>query len=275
MIRPRSVSQLCVNRHCCDRKSGRPYCEKDLQALLREIGRSNWLVSFLRQLHSRSDKRSRNVGDLPPTKCGHHANNEHLSKTMSSSLFIRPASYSQNPSKHSKENFLTEVLAYLINNDRVFRRLFVHHLIPDKRMQRRFEQASALPQQTIAKGIVDLTFPRLLHQCCGSWFLSKRVLFFIIVNQLQGCHIPNRAVRPLFVVFPPLRFNHELRFLQREKPVLVQALVPELAVEAFDNRILDRFARLNKVQVLAVPGCPRIQDRASEFGTVVWDQPQC
>lgn len=75
---------------------------------------------------------------------------------MSESLFTRLASYSQNPNKHSIENFLTEVLAYLINSDFVFRRTFVRHVIPDRRMQRGFKYASALPQQTIGRGIVDL-----------------------------------------------------------------------------------------------------------------------
>ena len=75
---------------------------------------------------------------------------------MAETLFTRLAAYSQNPSKRSIENFLTEVLAYLINNDRVFRRVFVRLIIPDRRMQRGFAQASALPQQTIGRGIVDL-----------------------------------------------------------------------------------------------------------------------
>jgi hypothetical protein len=75
---------------------------------------------------------------------------------MKESLFTRLASYSQNPNKRSNENFLTEVLAYLINNDRVFRRAFVHHIIPDGRIQRGFARASALPQQTVGRGIVDL-----------------------------------------------------------------------------------------------------------------------
>ena len=75
---------------------------------------------------------------------------------MEESLFTRLATYSQNPIKRSIENFLTEVLAYLINNDRVFRREFVRQIILDRRMQRGFALASALPQQTIGRGIVDL-----------------------------------------------------------------------------------------------------------------------
>src|SRR5438445_6849731 len=75
---------------------------------------------------------------------------------MSESLFTRLTSYSQNPRKRSIENFLTEVLAYLINNDDVFRRTFIRLVISDRRMQRGYADASALPQQTIGRGIVDL-----------------------------------------------------------------------------------------------------------------------
>lgn len=75
---------------------------------------------------------------------------------MPESLLTRLASYSQNPNKRSIENFLTEVIAYLINTDRVFRRTFVTHVIPDSRMRKGFRFASALPQQTIGRGIVDV-----------------------------------------------------------------------------------------------------------------------
>jgi len=71
----------------------------------------------------------------------------------------------------------------------------------------------------------------------------------MVVDELQGCHIPYGAVRPLFIVFPPPGFNHELRFRQRQKPVLAETLIPKFAVEAFEKRILDRFARLNEVEM--------------------------
>jgi len=63
---------------------------------------------------------------------------------------------------------------------------------------------------------------------------------------------PYHAVRPLLIVFPPPGFNLALRFLQRQQPVLVEALIPKLAIEAFDQGILDRFPWLNKVEVHAV-----------------------
>jgi hypothetical protein len=48
---------------------------------------------------------------------------------MSETLFTRLAAYSQNPAKKSLENFATEVLAYLINSDHTFRRVFLSHII--------------------------------------------------------------------------------------------------------------------------------------------------
>ena len=75
---------------------------------------------------------------------------------MPASLFTRLVSYSQNPYKLSIENFLTEVLAHLVNTDRAFRQKFVELVIPDRRMRRGFANASALPQQTLGRGIVDL-----------------------------------------------------------------------------------------------------------------------
>jgi hypothetical protein len=75
---------------------------------------------------------------------------------MCSSLFSRLASYSQNPNKKSIENFTTEVIAYLINNDKVFRGTFLRQVIPDRRVRRGFSGATALPQQRFDHGIVDL-----------------------------------------------------------------------------------------------------------------------
>ena len=51
----------------------------------------------------------------------------------------------------------------------------------------------------------------------------------------------------MVVVDPPLRdFVSCIR--QAQEPVLVEAAVPELAVEAFDERILRRLVRLDKGQ---------------------------
>jgi hypothetical protein len=88
----------------------------------------------------------------------------------------------------------------------------------------------------------------------------------------MGCQIPDATVRPLFIVLSSPGFNHELRFLQRQKPVLVETFIPKLAVEALDKRILHRLPRLNEVQVHPMLGGPGIQGRPGEFRPVVQDQ---
>ncbi|MGA2137931.1 MAG: hypothetical protein ABSH14_03625 [Verrucomicrobiia bacterium] len=77
---------------------------------------------------------------------------------MSYNLLVRLEGYSQNPIKRALENFTTEVMAYLINEDSVFRREFVRHVIPDGRLARGFSRASAKTQQEFdfRTGIVDL-----------------------------------------------------------------------------------------------------------------------
>ncbi len=75
---------------------------------------------------------------------------------MKETLFTRLASYSQNPDKQSLENFTTEVLVYLINNDRKFRGIFVGHIIRDGRIRRRFKNALADSQHSFGNGIVDI-----------------------------------------------------------------------------------------------------------------------
>jgi len=75
---------------------------------------------------------------------------------MAETLFTRLASYSQNPAKQSLENFTTEVLVHLINRDKVFRRIFINHIIRDGRILRRFKSATAESQQCFGNGIVDI-----------------------------------------------------------------------------------------------------------------------
>ncbi len=72
-------------------------------------------------------------------------------------------------------------------------------------------------------------------------------LVLIGFDELLGCHIPNGAVRPLLIVFLPPRFDHELRFLERHKPVLIEAFIAKLAVETLDKRVLRGFPWLNEV----------------------------
>jgi hypothetical protein len=88
----------------------------------------------------------------------------------------------------------------------------------------------------------------------------------MVRNELLRCHSSDRAVCPLLVIFLPPRFDDELRFLQRYKPVSIETLIPELAIKAFDEGVMHRFARLNKVQVHAMLRRPGIQGRAGDSG---------
>src|SRR5690349_12740305 len=74
---------------------------------------------------------------------------------MPESLFTR-LGLQPKPYKTQRREFLTEVLAHLVNTDRVFRETFVEVVIPNRRIRRGFKDVIALPQQTLGRGIVDL-----------------------------------------------------------------------------------------------------------------------
>ncbi len=94
----------------------------------------------------------------------------------------------------------------------------------------------------------------------------------MVTNELLGCNIPNCAVRPFFIVFPPPRLHHKLRFLQRHKPVFVETFIPKLAVETLDERILYWLPGLNEVQMHAMLRRPGIECHSREFRPVIQDQ---
>jgi hypothetical protein len=50
--------------------------------------------------------------------------------------------------------------------------------------------------------------------------------------------IPQAAVRPYRIVIHSPGFNDPRRIVQADEPVLIQAFVPDLPVEAFDERVL-------------------------------------
>lgn len=79
----------------------------------------------------------------------------------------------------------------------------------------------------------------------------------MVMNELHGRHISNGTVRPLFIIFSAPGLNHDLRLLYGQKPVLVQALISKLAVEAFNKCVLDRLPRLDEVQPHPVLTGPR------------------
>ena len=74
------------------------------------------------------------------------------------------------------------------------------------------------------------------------------------------------------LIFSAPGFNHNLGFLQGQKPVLGQALTQKLPIEALDKGVLHRLPRLNEVQVHAILRGPGSQRDASELRIVVENQ---
>src|SRR5262249_56004223 len=73
------------------------------------------------------------------------------------------------------------------------------------------------------------------------------------------------------VVIDPPRLDPRARIVAVEKPVLVEALVTELAVERFDEGIVDRFTGSDEMQLNAILVRPRVERAAGKFGAVVCD----
>ena len=78
-------------------------------------------------------------------------------------------------------------------------------------------------------------------------------------------------MRPYLVVILPPDLDLMLGFVQCHKPVLVEALVAKLAVEALDEAILDRFARPDEIQPDTAPVRPGVQSSSGKFRPVVQD----
>src|SRR4029077_16220320 len=72
------------------------------------------------------------------------------------------------------------------------------------------------------------------------------------------------------VVIHPPGFNHLPCVLQIHEPVLVQAFIAELPVEALDERILCGLATLDEMQRHLVLIRPLIHDATGKLGSVVY-----
>ena len=73
---------------------------------------------------------------------------------------------------------------------------------------------------------------------------------------------------PLVVIRSPL-FTHASRFFKADEPVLAQALVTELPVEALDVAVLHRLSRINEAQRDTTLGRPLIHRLTGELRPVV------
>jgi len=84
-----------------------------------------------------------------------------------------------------------------------------------------------------------VTPPRLLdHFEVQKSRLVDRFGFVANRPQIHLRLLAQRAVRPIFVVVLAPVFNRLPRVSDGEKPILIQALLPQSAVEAFDESIV-------------------------------------
>src|SRR4029450_8688589 len=81
-----------------------------------------------------------------------------------------------------------------------------------------------------------------------------------------------RAMRTQGVVIDAPRFDQRAGFGDARKPVLVQAFVAKLPVEAFNKGVLDRLARSDEAQLHAADVGPGVEGAAAEFRAVVHHQ---
>src|ERR671919_2010254 len=96
----------------------------------------------------------------------------------------------------------------------------------------------------------------------GRWSCSSR-------HELVRREIVEARMRPHFVVVPPPCFDDHLRLGARTEPFEAQALVAELAVEAFRDAILPRLAGLDQRRADALRDDPGQQRLGYELRSVV------
>ena len=81
-------------------------------------------------------------------------------------------------------------------------------------------------------------------------------------------------MRPLLVVINAPSFTDIARFSQAGEPMPIQTLITELPIEALNESVLHRLARINEAQRNATHGRPLIQRLARELWPVVHDDVQ-
>src|SRR5437899_6914589 len=86
---------------------------------------------------------------------------------------------------------------------------------------------------------------------------------------LQRGKVAERAVGPAPIVIHPPVLDEPPSVSEGEKPMLVQALVSEPAVEALDEGVLNGLARLDEVQPHAPLLGPLVQHQAGELRSIV------
>jgi hypothetical protein len=97
--------------------------------------------------------------------------------------------------------------------------------------------------------------------------------FLQLLGILAGGQAGKTAVRARGVVTDAPRFDRAPRIGETEEPVLVQALVPESAIETLDEGVLHRLPRPDEAQRYSPAVCPRIERSTLKLGPGVDDDP--
>ena len=92
---------------------------------------------------------------------------------------------------------------------------------------------------------------------------------FMPLQNLSRCSLTQGPVRPHVIVILPPVLDRRARVFDACEPVQVQAVGSELAVEALDEGVLGRLARLDEVQLHAGSPGPEEHGLRGEFGTIV------
>ena len=80
------------------------------------------------------------------------------------------------------------------------------------------------------------------------------------------------TVKSYGVVVPAPRVEDAPGILDAGKPVFVEALIAEFAIEALDVRVLGRFSGSGEVDTPSVLVGPLVKGLACELGSVVYQQ---
>src|SRR6202051_1553910 len=87
------------------------------------------------------------------------------------------------------------------------------------------------------------------------------------------CQVAQSAMWSHLVVIDPPAFDGLPRIVQSEKPVFVEVLLAELAMEAFDVAVLHRPSWCDEVQCNLVLIGPLVQSLRGELRAVINDNP--
>ena len=88
-------------------------------------------------------------------------------------------------------------------------------------------------------------------------------------RELERRPVPQRGMRTNPIVILPPGFCQPLGFVQRQEPVLIQALVTKPSIERLDHSIIRGLSRPAEVELHAVEGGSQIQAPRDELGPVI------